>query len=195
MAGHVGKLASSTDPEYETRMRLAIDGLAEGTYRTISAAAKAQKVARQTLSDRHGNPSPPSRFTCTCLRNHWQVARMGLFLMGKILVSKEWEAEVPSSPICAPMEVGSGDEVLDEDSEYHLSDSDGGTLSTMGEENGEDEQWDGLGSEEGAGDPISVATPCIQENPSGVQDQPCSHPCGPRSQSHDVGAASSRPIT
>ncbi|KAI6116589.1 hypothetical protein EDD17DRAFT_906187 [Pisolithus thermaeus] len=52
MAGHVGKLASSTDPEYETRMRLAIDGLAEGTYRTISAAAKAQKVARQTLSDR-----------------------------------------------------------------------------------------------------------------------------------------------
>lgn len=52
MAGRVGKLASSTDPEYETRMCLAIDGLAGGTYRTISAAAKAQKVARQTLSDR-----------------------------------------------------------------------------------------------------------------------------------------------
>ncbi|KAI5982695.1 hypothetical protein EDD15DRAFT_2526906 [Pisolithus albus] len=52
MAGRVGKLASSTDLEYETRMRLAIDGLAEGTYRTISAASKAQKVARQTLSDR-----------------------------------------------------------------------------------------------------------------------------------------------
>ncbi|KAI6113763.1 hypothetical protein EDD16DRAFT_1709394 [Pisolithus croceorrhizus] len=33
MAGHVGKLVSSTDLE------------------TISAAAKAQKVARQTLSD------------------------------------------------------------------------------------------------------------------------------------------------
>ncbi|KAI5983233.1 hypothetical protein EDD15DRAFT_2365083 [Pisolithus albus] len=54
MAGRVGKLASSTDLEYETRMRLAIDGLAEGTYRTISAASKAQKVARQTLSDREG---------------------------------------------------------------------------------------------------------------------------------------------
>ncbi|KAI6133812.1 hypothetical protein EV401DRAFT_2064543 [Pisolithus croceorrhizus] len=51
MAGHVGKLVSSTDLEYETCMHLTIDRLAEGTYRTISAAAKAQKVARQTLSD------------------------------------------------------------------------------------------------------------------------------------------------
>ncbi|KIK75406.1 hypothetical protein PAXRUDRAFT_835686 [Paxillus rubicundulus Ve08.2h10] len=46
-----GKLASTTDPEYETRLQLAIDDLAEGTHKTVSAAAKAHNVSRQTLSD------------------------------------------------------------------------------------------------------------------------------------------------
>ncbi|KAF8556810.1 hypothetical protein OG21DRAFT_527284 [Imleria badia] len=51
MAGQ-GQRASTRDPEYETRMELAVKDLADGTYRTIKAAAKAHKVARQTLSDR-----------------------------------------------------------------------------------------------------------------------------------------------
>ncbi|KAF9219191.1 hypothetical protein BS17DRAFT_822058 [Gyrodon lividus] len=42
MAGKRGKLASTTDPEYEG-------------HKTVSAAAKAHNVSRQTLSDRINN--------------------------------------------------------------------------------------------------------------------------------------------
>jgi hypothetical protein len=44
MAGQ-GQRASTRDPEYETRMELAVKDLADGTYRTIKAAAKAHKVS------------------------------------------------------------------------------------------------------------------------------------------------------
>ena len=44
MVGRRGKYASTTDPEYETRMKLAINDYTEGTYKTINAAASAHKV-------------------------------------------------------------------------------------------------------------------------------------------------------
>jgi ribosomal protein L15 len=46
MAGGQGQRASTRDPEYETRMELAVKDLADGTYRTIKAAAKAHKVSK-----------------------------------------------------------------------------------------------------------------------------------------------------
>ncbi|KAI6100075.1 hypothetical protein EDD16DRAFT_1526588 [Pisolithus croceorrhizus] len=58
-----GKLASSTNLEYETCMCLAIDGLTEGTYRTISAAAKAQKVV-------HGHVVGDSRSSKQARKQH-----------------------------------------------------------------------------------------------------------------------------
>ena len=39
-----GQRASTGDPEYETRMKLAINDLADGTYKTTVAAANAHKV-------------------------------------------------------------------------------------------------------------------------------------------------------
>ena len=44
MVGRRGRQASAIDPEYETRMGLAICDLANGTYKTIIAAANAHKV-------------------------------------------------------------------------------------------------------------------------------------------------------
>ncbi|KIK92926.1 hypothetical protein PAXRUDRAFT_829523 [Paxillus rubicundulus Ve08.2h10] len=55
MPGKRGELASTTDPEYETCLQLAIDDLAEGTHKTVSAAVKALDVSCQTLSDRVNN--------------------------------------------------------------------------------------------------------------------------------------------
>ena len=44
MVGCWGKYASSTDPEYEIQMVLAVNDLISGTYKTIVAAARAHKV-------------------------------------------------------------------------------------------------------------------------------------------------------
>ncbi|OBZ76326.1 hypothetical protein A0H81_03982 [Grifola frondosa] len=43
---------ASIDPTYELRIQAALEGLRDGVYQTISEAAKAQKVALPTLSDR-----------------------------------------------------------------------------------------------------------------------------------------------
>ncbi|KAI0256934.1 hypothetical protein BJV78DRAFT_1168055 [Lactifluus subvellereus] len=42
--------ASTTDPEYESRLQLAISDLANGTHKTMSAAARAHNVNKQYLS-------------------------------------------------------------------------------------------------------------------------------------------------
>ncbi|KAJ8596738.1 hypothetical protein M405DRAFT_928637 [Rhizopogon salebrosus TDB-379] len=47
-----GKLAASTDPEYESRIQAALADVANGTHKNITVAAMAHKVARQTLRDR-----------------------------------------------------------------------------------------------------------------------------------------------
>ncbi|KIL00578.1 hypothetical protein PAXRUDRAFT_8134 [Paxillus rubicundulus Ve08.2h10] len=51
MPGKRGKLASTTDSEYETHSQLAVDDLAEGTHKTVSAVVKAHDASCQTLSD------------------------------------------------------------------------------------------------------------------------------------------------
>jgi len=44
MVGRQGKQSATIDPEYETRMKLAIDDYANGTHKTINAAANAHQV-------------------------------------------------------------------------------------------------------------------------------------------------------
>ena len=46
MAGKRGKLASTADSEYESRLQLAISDIVNGTYKTMSAAA----LRRRTMS-------------------------------------------------------------------------------------------------------------------------------------------------
>ncbi|KAG2337931.1 hypothetical protein BDR05DRAFT_1004635 [Suillus weaverae] len=46
------KLVAATDPEYESRIQAALVGIANGTHKNITVAARVHKVARQTLKDR-----------------------------------------------------------------------------------------------------------------------------------------------
>ncbi|KAG1727550.1 DDE superfamily endonuclease-domain-containing protein [Suillus paluster] len=52
ISGRRGKLRASSDPTYESRIQAAIQGIANGLYKSIAAAAKEQNVSHQTLSDR-----------------------------------------------------------------------------------------------------------------------------------------------
>ncbi|KIK75418.1 hypothetical protein PAXRUDRAFT_835684 [Paxillus rubicundulus Ve08.2h10] len=52
-SGRRGKLHATSDPTYESRINAAIQGLANGLYKTLAAAARDQNVSCQTLSDRH----------------------------------------------------------------------------------------------------------------------------------------------
>ena len=49
MVGRRGKHASTTDPEYETRMKLAVNDYTNGTYKTVIAAARAHEVRQSEL--------------------------------------------------------------------------------------------------------------------------------------------------
>ncbi|KAG2130473.1 hypothetical protein BD769DRAFT_1452552, partial [Suillus cothurnatus] len=51
MGCHQRKLAASTDTEYESRIQAALADVANGMHKNITRAAKAYKVARQTLKD------------------------------------------------------------------------------------------------------------------------------------------------
>ncbi|KAG2151802.1 hypothetical protein BD769DRAFT_1769784 [Suillus cothurnatus] len=51
MGCHQGKLAASTDTEYESWIQAALADVANGTHKNITRAAKAYKVARKTLKD------------------------------------------------------------------------------------------------------------------------------------------------
>ena len=44
-----GKLASTQDPEYEDRLKRAVEGVIDGSYKTISQAAKANKVSKLSV--------------------------------------------------------------------------------------------------------------------------------------------------
>ncbi|KAG2049435.1 hypothetical protein BDR06DRAFT_975196 [Suillus hirtellus] len=50
-SGRQGKLRASLDPTYESCIQAAIQGIANGLYKSIAAAAKEQNVSCQTLSD------------------------------------------------------------------------------------------------------------------------------------------------
>ncbi|KAG2747249.1 hypothetical protein P692DRAFT_201916382 [Suillus brevipes Sb2] len=51
MGCHRGKLVASTDPKYESRIQAALVGIANGTHKNITVAARVHKVAQQTLKD------------------------------------------------------------------------------------------------------------------------------------------------
>ncbi|KAG2342243.1 hypothetical protein BDR05DRAFT_949200 [Suillus weaverae] len=51
MGRHRGKLVAATDPKYESRIQAALVGIANGTHKNITVAARVHKVAQQTLKD------------------------------------------------------------------------------------------------------------------------------------------------